>query len=319
MENKELKKLKDFYTKIIKGWMMEGLRTVSKKELGENIIPAMSCFVFTEAIGFYLPSLKKDIGGHNNNQKCFYRCLFRLESEKYLGECDKRIRKETGGEGIYQLRNRFVHKYLPNIVAPRFIQVEVVGSWNNPDQSFPIISFEENNDKIQKIIVNSVKYIEELQKLVDDVYDKTFVKKDRTFIDAMRDGHNKLFENDKNKNKNGLIKIWDKTRGRCHFCGERLIFENYGKNKFIKGNWNIDHIFPKAMGGYNTTENYLPICGECNGLKWHRTGKQIQELMRYGLVSLREKRKGSRVGEKISRLYRLQQKMNEIRREKIKK
>ena len=120
-------------------------------------------------------------------------------------------------------------------------------------------------------------------------------------------------------NKNKLIKIWDKISGRCHFCGEKLIFENYGKNKFIKGNWNIDHIFPKAMGGYNATVNYLPICGECNGLKWHRTGKQIQELMRYGLVSLREKRKGTQIGKKVSQLYSLQQKANEARRRKIRK
>ena len=120
-------------------------------------------------------------------------------------------------------------------------------------------------------------------------------------------------------NKNGLIKIWDKISGRCHFCGEKLIFENYGKNKFRKGNWNIDHIFPKAMGGYNATVNYLPICGECNGLKWHRIGKQIQELMRYGLVSLREKRKGTQIGKKVSQLYSLQQKANEERRRKIRK
>lgn len=116
-----------------------------------------------------------------------------------------------------------------------------------------------------------------------------------------------------------LETIWDKTNGHCHFCGEKLIFANYGKNKFVKGNWNVDHIFPRAMGGYNTTANYLPICGECNGLKWHRTGRQIQELMRYGLVSLREKRKGSQIGKKISKIYSLQQKMNEARRKKVKK
>lgn len=113
--------------------------------------------------------------------------------------------------------------------------------------------------------------------------------------------------------------VWEKTNGYCHFCGEKVIFENYGKNKFIPGNWNIDHIFPRAMGGYNDTANYLPTCGECNGLKWHRTGKQIQELMRYGLVSLREKRKGTQAGKKISEFYSSQQKINEARRKRVKK
>ena len=115
-------------------------------------------------------------------------------------------------------------------------------------------------------------------------------------------------------NKNGLTKIWGKTGGHCHFCGEKLIFENYGKNKFIQGNWNVDHIFPRAMGGYNAITNYLPVCGECNGLKWHRTGKQIQELMRYGLVSLREKRRSSHIGREISEIYKLQQEANRKRR-----
>lgn len=110
--------------------------------------------------------------------------------------------------------------------------------------------------------------------------------------------------------------IWDKTNGHCHFCGDALVLENYGKNKFIDGNWNVDHIFPRAKGGHNSVENYLPICGECNGLRWHRTGKQIQEVMRYGIISLREKRKGSEMGDKISRLYNFQQKINKFRRNK---
>lgn len=118
--------------------------------------------------------------------------------------------------------------------------------------------------------------------------------------------------------KKELIKIWAKTNGHCHFCGEKLTFENYGKNKFIEDNWNIDHVFPRATGGDNAATNYLPICEGCNRLKWHRTGKQIQELVRFGLVSLREKRKGTQIGKKISELYSLQQKANEARRSGIK-
>jgi len=119
-------------------------------------------------------------------------------------------------------------------------------------------------------------------------------------------------------NKKELTKIWDKTGGYCHFCGRKLVFENYGKNKFIEDNWNIDHIFPRAMGGDNTATNYLPICGECNRLKWHRTGEQIQELVKFGLVSLREKRKGTQIGKRISELYKLQQEANEARRSSTK-
>ena len=114
--------------------------------------------------------------------------------------------------------------------------------------------------------------------------------------------------------KNELAIIWDKTNGHCHFCGERLIFDNYGKSKFIIGNWYIDHIFPKSKGGKNTKVNYLSICGECNRLKWHRTGKEIQKLVKYGIISVREKNKGSEMGKKIDKLYKFQEESNKKRR-----
>jgi len=118
-----------------------------------------------------------------------------------------------------------------------------------------------------------------------------------------------ILKKDKNK-----LEIWEKTDGHCHFCGKKLVFKNYGKNKLVVGNWYIDHIFPKSMGGKNETVNYLPICGECNRLKWHRTGKEIQELMKYGLVSIREKKKKSKIGIEIFEIYNLQKKKNEERR-----
>lgn len=110
--------------------------------------------------------------------------------------------------------------------------------------------------------------------------------------------------------------IWDKTAGRCHFCGGRLIFGNYGKNKSKKGNWNIDHVFPRAKHGTNQLANRLPICGICNGLKWHYTGKKIQELMQYGFISLSKKRKNSPIGKEISRLLKVRQMNNKRRRNK---
>ena len=115
-------------------------------------------------------------------------------------------------------------------------------------------------------------------------------------------------------NKEKLNTIWDKTKGHCHFCGEKLIFENYAKSKFIAGNWYVDHIFPRALGGDSMTANYLPICGECNRLKWFGTGKKIQELMKYGFISLREIKKGSEIGKKITKLYELKQEENRKRR-----
>lgn len=187
--------LQNFYKKIIKEWIMGDLHAMENK--GANLITALGCLVFTEAIGLYLPKLDKNIEKHicNDKQKCFYRCLFALKSERYLVKCDKKIKKITKGNGLYQLRNKIAHRYLPNLTTPSLIPVGVCGLHNKLRPPFPIF-IKEKGGKIEKIVINNVKYIEELQKLVDDVYNKAFVKKEAIFVNAIRSGYNKLFKSD---------------------------------------------------------------------------------------------------------------------------
>ncbi len=200
MKELSLEYFKKFYEERIKGWMMGDLHKI--KDKGANIITSLGCLAFTEAIGLYLPELdNKGIEEQSPNigQKRFYRCLFRLESREHLMEYDEKIRKITKGSskenGIYQLRNRVAHKYLL-LVTPQLILVRVYdGLQDKPSLPFPI-SLKEKGGKIEEVIINNAKYIEELQKLVDDVYDKIFIEKDDTFIKAMRSGHSKLFEDD---------------------------------------------------------------------------------------------------------------------------
>ena len=35
-------------------------------------------------------------------------------------------------------------------------------------------------------------------------------------------------------------RVWNKTRGHCHLCGESLEYA---------GDWQIDHVVPRAFGG----------------------------------------------------------------------
>ena len=203
-EKIKLEELKAFYKQIIQGWMMGGLHTISKKELGENFIPALCCFVYTEAIGLYLPELTEEIeksfNGHqfSPREKRFYRCLFRLESKKHLKECDEKIRDKGIKNGVYQLRHRFAHKYLPNLLKDDS-QVRVFGLYNEDDLKklqaaglwFPVV-FIEKTGELSEIIINNVKYIEELQKLVDYMYYKTFIEEDTIFVNSMTSGYEEL-------------------------------------------------------------------------------------------------------------------------------
>jgi len=104
-------------------------------------------------------------------------------------------------------------------------------------------------------------------------------------------------------NKLELKIIWDKTAGHCHFCGKKLIFRSYGPGSKKRGKWQVEHIFPKAKGGINSIENYLPVCKICNRLRWDWTGRKIQKVFQYGTIALREARKGTSVGKGIKHLY----------------
>jgi hypothetical protein len=68
--------------------------------------------------------------------------------------------------------------------------------------------------------------------------------------------------------------IRDKTDGRCHVCGGPL-----GKK------WQADHVRPKARGGADIANNYLPACRICNQLRWHRRSKVIRKCFCSGATS----------------------------------
>jgi len=49
-------------------------------------------------------------------------------------------------------------------------------------------------------------------------------------------------------------KVFNKTNGRCYYCGEKLDFDNF----------HIDHIIPKSKISNSTIANYAPACCICN-------------------------------------------------------
>ena len=59
----------------------------------------------------------------------------------------------------------------------------------------------------------------------------------------------------------------------CHLCGERLRY---------RGEWNIDHVVPRAGGGPDDEWNLLPTCRFCNGMKKAARGGTMRQLLMYG-------------------------------------
>jgi len=46
-----------------------------------------------------------------------------------------------------------------------------------------------------------------------------------------------------------LRRIFDKTTGHCHFCGDPIIFENRGWSDRPHGHWEVDHVIQRHKGG----------------------------------------------------------------------
>ena len=57
--------------------------------------------------------------------------------------------------------------------------------------------------------------------------------------------------------------IYDRTSGRCHICGKKLSFKNYGRYG-EKAAWQVEHSRPRARGGTDHGNNLYAACIGCN-------------------------------------------------------
>jgi len=112
-----------------------------------------------------------------------------------------------------------------------------------------------------------------------------------------------------------IRKVWEKTSGHCHFCGDRVWLHRRGyKDRKVRGSWEIDHVIQKAKGGHVGIENCLPACTKCNRLRWHRKGAQIRRLLTLGLIASEEINKGTDAGRALVRMQDAREMLNRRRR-----
>jgi CRISPR/Cas system Type II protein with McrA/HNH and RuvC-like nuclease domain len=76
---------------------------------------------------------------------------------------------------------------------------------------------------------------------------------------------------------NQAAEIWNKTKGKCFYCGKDL----------QDSNTHIDHFYPKAHGGRDIVENYVPSCRSCNLSKRDLDVLSFKEKYIYKTLSVR--------------------------------
>src|SRR5438105_13177574 len=57
-------------------------------------------------------------------------------------------------------------------------------------------------------------------------------------------------------NEKRLLKIYLKTDGHCHFCGDELEFEKRGWHANLSGRWEVDHVIQRKKLGPSMAANY---------------------------------------------------------------
>ena len=79
--------------------------------------------------------------------------------------------------------------------------------------------------------------------------------------------------------------ILSKTNGTCHVCGVP-----------VGERWQADHVIQHSRGGAHSIDNYLPICRECNRLRWSYSPEVIRLMLRFGILTKHEIRHDTKLG-----------------------
>lgn len=80
-----------------------------------------------------------------------------------------------------------------------------------------------------------------------------------------------LSKEDKYGTKEQQQDIWQKTRGRCCYCGKVV-------SPFTKRDYTYDHILAQVKGGTHETDNLMLACKSCNSQK---NAKSVEEYREY--------------------------------------
>lgn len=81
--------------------------------------------------------------------------------------------------------------------------------------------------------------------------------------------------------------VWNKTDGRCWYCGAILVEPNPEdeSSKLRVGSWFcMDHVVPKSDGGTKSLDNLVPACWTCNVSKGKKSLEEYRTTIEFDKV-----------------------------------
>ena len=69
--------------------------------------------------------------------------------------------------------------------------------------------------------------------------------------------------------------IFERSRGRCHLCGKKVVRVNYGARDRY-GAWEVDHSIPVSRGATDHLNNLYPAHVRCNRRKQARSSSSVR-------------------------------------------
>ena len=120
---------------------------------------------------------------------------------------------------------------------------------------------------------------------------KVFSEKIRRLIDEREES--KIYSNLAKRvrlSKEQRKRIFDKTDGRCHICGDSIEINEF----------EADHVKNHTSGGLCNEENFLPSCGACNNYRWHYSPEELQWILKIGIWAKTQVAKQTVIGKIIA-------------------
>lgn len=87
-----------------------------------------------------------------------------------------------------------------------------------------------------------------------------------------------------------LVRIFDRTDGKCHICWKKLCFSNYGKFG-SRGAWEVEHSNPRCNGGTDHGNNLYSAHITCNREKGSVTSRTARRWNERTKAPLSKQRK----------------------------